>query len=64
MASEDLLFYRDRILERIEKLRSFLNDHQPVMAELMTVGDRHTTRRAVERGEPHRGEYYFRCLRG
>lgn len=38
MASEDLLFYRDRILERIEKLRSFLNDHQPVMAELMTVG--------------------------
>ncbi|HCJ5813492.1 TPA: DNA replication protein [Escherichia coli] len=38
MASEDLLFYRDRILEQIEKLRSFLNDHQPVMAELMTVG--------------------------
>lgn len=38
MAIEDLPFYRDRILERIEKLRSFLNDHQPVMAELMTVG--------------------------
>ena len=38
MASEDLLLYRDRILERIEKLRSSLNDHQPVMAELMTVG--------------------------
>lgn len=38
MAIEDLPFYRDRILEQIEKLRSFLNDHQPVMAELMTVG--------------------------
>ncbi|ELS1746302.1 DNA replication protein [Salmonella enterica] len=38
MSSEDLPFYRDRILERIEQLRSFLNDHQPVMAELMTVG--------------------------
>ena len=38
MASEDLLYYSDRILERNEKLRSFLNEHQPVMAELMTVG--------------------------
>jgi len=37
MASDDLPFYRDRILERIEQLRTFLNDHKPVMAELMTV---------------------------
>ena len=38
MSSENLPFYRDRILERIEQLRAFLNNHQPVMAELMTVG--------------------------
>lgn len=38
MTIEDLPFYRDRILERIDQLRAFLNDHQPVMAELMTVG--------------------------
>ncbi|WP_426727460.1 hypothetical protein [Enterobacter cloacae complex sp. 288G10] len=51
MSSENLPFYRDRILERIEQLRAFLNNHQPVMAELMTVAV--MRRRAAERGYPN-----------